>query len=54
MASRAYTGKLESHAGSAFRKSRAYVKRTTAKLARRLAKKYGEDTPQRRVEGWMN
>lgn len=54
MASQAYTGKLPSHTGTAFRKSRRYVKRATAKLSRRMGKRWGEDAPVRVVTGWVD
>jgi hypothetical protein len=54
MASQAYTGKLPSHTGSGYRKSRKYIKRATSKLCRRQGKRYGEDAPVRVVTGWVD
>ena len=54
MASQAYTGKLPPHTGTGWRKSRRYIKRATAKLARRNGRKYGEDAPRRTITGWAD
>jgi len=50
----AQTGKLPSHTDTSFRKSRRFIKRQTSKLARRLGKRMGEDTPVRVVKGYAD
>jgi hypothetical protein len=37
-----------------WRKTRQWMKRWTARLARRLGKLLREDAPQRRTEGWSD
>ena len=54
MAAQSAVGKLPSHTGTGFRKSRRYIKRATAKLARRMGKRYGEDAPRRTITGWAD
>ena len=54
MAAQSSCGKLPSHTGTGFRKSRKFIKRATAKLARRNGRKYGEDAPRRTITGWAD
>lgn len=43
---------LDGNRKSSSRKSVAYIKRQTSKLARRLAKKLLDDAPKKVIRGW--
>lgn len=39
---------------SSWRRWRAFLKKSTARLARRLGRRFLEDAPPRRVGGWVS